>query len=159
MKKYELKIYPDPALRKIALPVNKIEHVTRHLIKSMTKIMYANKAIGLAASQVGVLKRVLIADIGDGLISMINPEILSEYGEEQMEEGCLSLPDTRINVDRKETIFVRYIDKNEKEKEREFQGLTARVIQHEVDHLNGMLIIDHAPLMDRIIRNTNNVLK
>jgi peptide deformylase len=159
LKKHELKFYPDPVLRKIASPVNRIIHATRYLLKSMSKIMYTNRAIGLAAPQVGVLKRVVIADIGEGLISMINPAILSGFGEEQMEEGCLSLPDRKVNVCRKETILVRYIDKNEKEKETELKGLTARVIQHEIDHLNGVLIIDHVPLVDKLIRNVNNVLK
>ncbi|OGU33177.1 MAG: peptide deformylase [Ignavibacteria bacterium GWA2_35_9] len=156
MKKYELKIYPDPVLRKIALPVNKIDHVTRHLLKNMSEIMYAHRAIGLAAPQVGALKRVVITDIGKGLILMINPEILTGFGEDQMEEGCLSLPDTTVNVRRKETLLVRYIDKYEKEKEREFKGLTARVIQHEIDHINGVLIIDHGRIIDRLLWNRSD---
>jgi len=112
--------------------------------------MYSRKGIGLAAPQVGTLERVIIADIGEGLISMINPEILTGYGEDYIDEGCLSLPDTVVNVKRKQSVFVRYLDKNEKEKESELDGLTARVIQHEIDHLNGVLIIDHAPLVDRL---------
>jgi len=67
-----------------------------------------------------------------------------------LEEGCLSLPETRVNVKRQESIFVRYLDKNEREKETEMDGLTARVIQHEIDHLNGVLIIDYAPVEERI---------
>ncbi len=158
MRKFELKFYPDPVLRKVASPVIKVNDATLHLIKSMSKIMHSNKGIGLAAPQVGTLERVIIADIGEELISMINPEILTGFGEDFLEEGCLSLPDTVVNVKREQSVFVRYIDKNEKEKETELQGLTARVIQHEVDHLNGVLIIDHAPLKDRLIQNANNVL-
>jgi peptide deformylase len=150
LKKYELKIYPDPVLRKISSPVLGINNIVRHLIKKMSKIMYSRKGIGLAAPQVGTLERVIIADIGEGLISMINPEILTGYGEDYIDEGCLSLPDTVVNVKRKQSVFVRYLDKNEKEKESELDGLTARVIQHEIDHLNGVLIIDHAPLVDRL---------
>lgn len=150
MKKYTLKIYPDSVLRETALNVDNITGSTQHLLKSMSNILYGYRAIGLAAPQVGILKRVLIADIGDGLITMINPEILSGFGNEKMEEGCLSLPDTRVDVNRKETLFVKYIDDDEKENEREFHGLTARVIQHEIDHLNGVLIIDHASLMDKL---------
>lgn len=90
---------------------------------------------------------------------MINPEIRTGFGEEQMEEGCLSLPDTTVNVNRNETLFVRYIDQNEKEKEREFKGLPARVIQHEVDHLNGVLIIDYGRILDRLLRNESNATK
>jgi len=112
--------------------------------------MYSHKGIGLAASQVGTLERVIIADIGEGLISMINPEILTGFGEDYMEEGCLSLPDTVVNVKRQQSVFVRYLDKNEKEKESELDGLKARVIQHEIDHLNGVLIIDYAALSERL---------
>ena len=143
MKKYELKIYPDPVLRKISSPVLGINNIVRHLIKKMSKIMYSRKGIGLAAPQVGTLERVIIADIGEGLISMVNPEILTGFGEDYMDEGCLSLPDMVVNVKRQQSIFVRYLDKNEREKESELDGLTARVIQHEVDHLNGVLIIDY----------------
>lgn len=121
--------------------------------------MYSHQGIGLAAPQVGILKKVVIVDIGEGLISMINPEILTGLGEDFMEEGCLSLPDTGINIKRKQSIFVRYIDRNEKEKECELNGLTARVIQHEIDHLNGVLIIDYAPLVDRSKLNVKNRLK
>lgn len=157
MKKYELKIYPDPVLRKISSPVLGINNILRHLIKKMSKIMYSRKGIGLAAPQVGTLERVIIADIGEGLISMINPEILAGFGEDYMDEGCLSLPDTVVNVKRQQSIFVRYFDKNEREKESELDGLTARVIQHEIDHLNGVLIIDHAPIVDQL--NVKSQLK
>jgi len=150
LKKYELKFYPDPVLRKISSPVGKVDNTIRHLIKKMSKIMYTKKGIGLAAPQVGSLDCVIIADIGEGLISMINPEILTGFGEDYLEEGCLSLPETRVNVKRQQSIFVRYLDKNEREKESELDGLTARVIQHEIDHLNGVLIIDYAPVEERI---------
>ena len=143
MKKYKLKIYPDPALRKISSSVLGINNIIRHLIKKMAKIMYSRKGIGLAAPQVGTLERVIIADIGEGLISMVNPEILTGFGEDYLDEGCLSLPDMVVNVKRQQSIFVRYLDKNEREKESELDGLTARIIQHEVDHLNGVLIIDY----------------
>ena len=159
MKKYEFKFYPDPFLRKIALPITGINHAIRHLINSMSKIMYNNRGIGLAAPQVGILKRVVIADIGEGLISMINPEILTGFGEDFLEEGCLSLPDTAVNVGRTGAVFVRYIDENEKEQESEFEGLTARVIQHEIDHLNGVLIIDHGPIINRLPLNEKNATK
>jgi len=119
-------------------------------------MMYGRKGIGLAAPQVGTLERVIIADIGEGLISMINPEILTGFGEDNMEEGCLSLPDTVVNIKRKQSILFRYIDKSENEKESELNGLTARVIQHEIDHLNGVLIIDYAPLTKILNQNIKN---
>jgi len=159
LKKYELKFYPDPVLRKISSPVGKVDNTIRHLIKKMSKIMYSRKGIGLAAPQVGTLDRVIIADIGEGLISMINPEILTGFGEDYLEEGCLSLPETTVNVKRQQSVFVRYLDKNEKEKETEIVGLTARVVQHEIDHLNGVLIIDYAPISDRLKLNVINELK
>jgi len=98
LKKYELKFYPDPVLRNFALPVAGINKVIRHLISVMSIIVYSNQGIGLAAPQVGILKRVVIADIGERLISIINPEILTEFGEDFMEEGCLSISDTVVNV-------------------------------------------------------------
>jgi len=150
MKKYELKIYPDPVLRKICLPVTEVSNTIIHMIKKMSKIMYSRKGIGLAAPQVGSLDCVIIADIGEGLISMINPEILTGFGEDYLEEGCLSLPETVVNVKRQQSIFVRYLDTNEREKESEIDGLTARVIQQEIDHLNGVLIIDYAPILERL---------
>ena len=143
MKKYELKIYPNPVLRKIASPVNKVNDSILHMIKKMSRIMYSHKGIGLAAPQVGALNRIIIADVGEGLISMINPEILTGFGEDFMDEGCLSVPETVVNIKRQQSVLVRYLDRNEKEKETELNGLAARVIQHEIDHLNGVLIIDY----------------
>lgn len=159
MKKYTLRIYPDIVLRDKASIVKNINEATLNLIKSMSDIMYDNRAVGLAAPQIGVLKRIVVVDIGEELITMINPEILSGFGKEELEEGCLSLPHTNVNVNRKVNLFVRYIDKNEKEIESEFKDLTARVIQHEIDHLNGVLIIDHAQVTDRLILNLDNKLK
>jgi len=156
LKKYELKIYPDPVLRKTAQPVTEINRTTNRLIKSMSKIMYNNKGIGLAALQVGILVRVVIADIGGGLISMINPEILAGLGEDYFEEGCLSVPDSIVNIKRRKSIFVRYINIKEGEKKCYFTGLMARVIQHEIDHLNGVLIIDYARLHSRLKLNIRN---
>ena len=90
---------------------------------------------------------------------MINPEILTGFGEDFLEEGCLSLPETTVNVKRQQSVFVRYLDKDENEKESELNGLTARVIQHEIDHLNGVLIIDYAPLSERLKVNLISELK
>ncbi|MFO7445576.1 MAG: peptide deformylase [Ignavibacteriaceae bacterium] len=150
MKKYTLKIYPDSVLRETSRPVTEINGNTWRLLKGMCGIMYTHKGIGLAAPQVGVLQRVIIADIGNGLISMINPEILTGFGEDFLEEGCLSLPEIFVSIKRNQSILVRYTDIHEKEKEQELTGLTARVIQHEVDHLNGILITDYQSLAERL---------
>jgi peptide deformylase len=119
------------------------------LMEGMAEIMYAYQGIGLAAPQVGILQRVIIGDIGEGLISLANPEIIDESGEDILEEGCLSLPDIQVTVQRKQSIFVRGIDASGREIERELNGLMARVIQHEIDHLNGVLIIDYASMVEK----------
>ncbi|MEJ2615006.1 MAG: peptide deformylase [Ignavibacteriaceae bacterium] len=148
MKKYSLKIYPDLVLREVASPVKHVSGQTCRLIKRMSKIMYSYKGIGLAAPQVGISERVIIADTGDRLITMINPEILTGFGEDYLKEGCLSVPETFVTIKRIQSIVVRYINKNENEQECELKGITARIIQHEIDHLNGVLIIDHTPLTE-----------
>lgn len=152
MKLYQLKTYPHSVLRKVAEPVIVFNSLVNRLIKSMFKIMYSNNAVGMAATQVGELKRIIIVDIGKGPIIMANPEIITGYSKEYMEEGCLSLSGNVVYVARKKSILVKYLDKNEEMIKSEFNGLTARVIQHEIDHLNGVLIIDHAPpLMNKLL--------
>lgn len=148
-KPLQLKIYPDSVLREKSLPVKDVDEAVRDLMKGMAEIMYAYQGIGLAAPQVGVLQRVIIADIGEGLISLANPEIIDQTGEDLLEEGCLSLPEIQVTVQRKQSIFVRGIDATGKEIARDLDGLTARVIQHEIDHLNGVLIIDYASLIEK----------
>jgi len=145
----ELKIYPDSVLREKSLPVKDFNEAVRDLMEGMAGIMYAYQGIGLAAPQVGILQRVIIGDIGEGLISLANPEIIAETGEDLLDEGCLSLPDIQVTVQRRQSIFVRGIDATGKEIERELSGLMARVIQHEIDHLNGVLIIDYASLIEK----------
>ncbi len=148
-KPLQLKIYPDSVLREKSLPVKDFDETVRDLMEGMAEIMYAYQGIGLAAPQVGILQRVIIGDIGEGLISLANPEIIAETGEDLLDEGCLSLPDIQVTVQRRQSIFVRGIDATGKEIERELSGLMARVIQHEIDHLNGVLIIDYASLIEK----------
>lgn len=105
--------------------------------------MRSCNGIGLAAPQVGILKRYFVADIGDGPVKMINPEVLKTYGHNQMEEGCLSLPDVQIFVKRADGIKVHGYTENGEEREWNVEGLLARVMLHEIDHLNGKLIIDY----------------
>ena len=149
MSKYQLVLYPDEALRKKAHPVAQIDGQLNDLISAMAAIMYRYNGIGLAAPQVGYLHRVILADVGDGLLTLINPEILQSEGADYKEEGCLSLPEIKVGVRRKETILVRGIDRHGKEKELQLTGLKARVIQHEIDHLNGKLIIDYATTVEK----------
>lgn len=148
---HNIKLYPDSVLREKALPVDDMGGDISELIDGMAEIMYSYQGIGLAAPQVGVLKRVIIADIGDGLLSMVNPEILEKGDEDRLEEGCLSLPNIQVEIERKKMISVRGISQEGKEITLELNGLMARVIQHEIDHLNGILIIDYVPLAEKFL--------
>jgi len=149
MPKYNLVLYPDDVLRRQAQTVADVTGDVNELITAMTHIMYRYNGIGLAAPQVGYLQRIIIADTGEGLLALVNPQILQSEGQAWKEEGCLSLPKIQVPVKRKETILVRGIDARGREVERELSGLTARVVQHEIDHLNGTLIIDYASVADR----------
>ena len=145
----DIRIYPDPILRGKSLPLEIIDSKAKEMIDEMIRIMYAYKGIGLAAPQIGILFRVIVVDTEQGAIPMINPEILESEGEDTAEEGCLSVPEIRVNIIRGSKILVRGIDLEEKEIELEVSGLLARVFQHEIDHLEGKLIIDSLPGLKR----------
>ncbi len=149
MEILQVKVYPAPVLRERAEEVKNIGADTKSLVENMTETMYTYKGIGLAAPQVGISQRVITFDVGEGLVSLINPFILEEEGEEVFEEGCLSLPGIRTDVKRAKKILVRGVDLDGKERELEVGGLLARVILHEVDHLNGTLIIDRVSTIRR----------
>lgn len=145
-------IYTDGALilRKKAHPVKHISDEIIQLILDMFETMRKANGIGLAANQVGILQRVIVIDISEmeGMeqykpLTLINPEITEKKGECEMEEGCLSIPEIRDKVIRPETITLQYRDSNFHNVELKAEGLLARVIQHEIDHLNGVLFIDH----------------
>ena len=145
----QLRYYGDPVLRKRAAPVQEITYEEVKLAEDMLNTLYFTEVgIGLAATQVGVLKRFLIVDIREeeedetGLFMLFNPEILNSEGEDIVEEGCLSIPDLREDVKRPEKIVVKAIDLQNQSVEFEADGLLARVLQHEIDHLNGTLFID-----------------
>ena len=138
-----VRIYPDPILIKKAAPVQNIDEKIKTVVDRMAEVMYANKGIGLAAPQIGVLTQIIVVDTGEGLRALINPEIVEGEGESLMEEGCLSLPNIQVPVKRMEKIFIRAWDENGKELRLELTGFPGRVYQHEIDHLNGILIIHH----------------
>ncbi len=145
----QLRYYGDPILRKRAEVVQEITDTERLLADDMLETLYATYGIGLAATQVGILKRLLIVDIDedeDGQefepLMLFNPEILSTEGESVAEEGCLSIPDLSADVRRPEQITVKAMNINSEDVEIDADGLLARVIQHEIDHLNGVLFID-----------------
>jgi peptide deformylase len=150
-KKYPLKIYPDAILREKALPVENLTAEINELLENMASVMYEGGGVGLAAPQVGVLQCIIMGDIGEGLLSLINPQIIQQNGQDSLEEGCLSLPGIQVEINRHQTILVRGIDSKGKECELELTGLMARVVQHEIDHLNGILIIDYTSIVERFL--------
>jgi peptide deformylase len=138
---------PDPVLREHAKPVPKITPNIHKLLDDMADTMYEAQGVGLAAPQVGILKRVIVMDCGEeygGLIELINPEIIKKEGEQFGPEGCLSIPGLQGDVRRAQKCTVKGWDRNGQEIEIEGEELLARCIQHEVDHLNGVLFLDVA---------------
>ena len=144
-----VRIYPDPILIKKAAPIENIDGEIKAVIDKMAKAMYAHKGIGLAAPQVGISRRIVVVDIGEGLRALINPEIVEGEGESILEEGCLSLPDIGVTVVRKQKVLVRGWDMDGKEVKAEISDFLGRVYQHEIDHLNGILIIHHLSRLKR----------
>lgn len=132
----------DPILRKKSREITKIDDRIKTLISDMAETMYENEGVGLAAPQVGVLRRVVVIDVGEGLLELINPEIIEKKGESIDVEGCLSIPGRAGKVKRPEYVKVKYLDINGKEQFVEGEGLLARALCHEIDHLNGVLFID-----------------
>ena len=145
----EIRVYGDPVLRKKAHPVREVSSETKRLIKDMVETMHENRGVGLAANQIGVDEQVMIVDTGKGLLALINPRIVNSSGEKSAEEGCLSLPDIRVGVRRAEKIGVRGLNEEGKEINIETEGFLSRAIQHEMDHLNGILITDRISLARR----------
>ncbi len=146
MKKAILKIRTlgDPCLRRPSAALEGVGVSERMLIRAMTETMYEEEGVGLAAPQVGINKQIIVVDDGKGLIAMVNPKIIQAEGKAAMEEGCLSVPNGCVKVERAETIRVRFLDDQGESKELECSGLLARAVQHEMDHLQGKMIVDYA---------------
>lgn len=142
--------YGSPVLRKVALPVADIDGDLHRFVHSMADIMYRSQGIGLAAPQVGDSRQIVVMDAGKGLITLFNPQITNRHGRIVEEEGCLSLPEIIVPVKRAEAVRVKGLTPDGKEAVLEAEGLLARIIQHEIDHLQGALIIDHASLIKRL---------
>jgi peptide deformylase len=144
--------FPDPRLRKPAVPVDAIDDEVRRLIDDMFETMYAAPGIGLAANQVNIQKRIIIIDVSEQKnqpLVLINPALLECDGEEEMEEGCLSVPGFQELVRRAERVRVSALDRNGEPFEIETGGLLAVCIQHEIDHLNGKLFVDYLSSLKR----------
>ena len=146
MAKLKILEFPDPRLRTKAKPVEAVDDALRSLIDDMFDTMYDAPGIGLAATQVDVHERLLVADVSndkDNPWVLINPVIVEQDGVEVTEEGCLSVPGYYEEVQRAEHIKVRYLDRDGREVESEFEGLLAVCVQHEMDHLDGKLFVDY----------------
>jgi len=138
--------YPDARLHKVASPVTVFDEGLRKLVADMAETMYAAPGIGLAATQVDVHKQVIVVDVSerrDSLVVLVNPEILEANGQSDIEEGCLSVPGIYELVARAERVKVRAYDQNGNPFTLEAQGLLAVCIQHEMDHLEGKVFIEH----------------
>ncbi len=158
---------PDPVLRKKAIPVEQVDEALRRLADDMLATMYDAPGIGLAAPQVGISRRLVVLDAaGDEEakqpLVLINPEILKLGPEKRVyEEGCLSIPDVKVEIERPSTLTVRFLDRDGKRQELAAEGLLATAIQHEVDHLDGRLIIDFLSRLKRdiIVRRFRKQIK
>jgi len=154
----QIRIYPDPVLKKVATPVTEFDETLRQLAHDMAETMYAAPGVGLAAPQVGVSKRMTVIDCSARdesaqLLVMVNPEIVEEEGECFEEEGCLSVPEYYAKVQRSAVVKVRFQDLDAQTKMIEAGGLTAVACQHEIDHLDGILFVDHlSPLKRSMFR-------
>jgi len=150
--------YPDPVLKKVATPVTVFDERLRRLAADMAETMYAAPGVGLAAPQVGVSERLVVIDCsprdeGPGLLTVINPEILAAEEDICEEEGCLSVPGYYAKVPRKSRVKVKFQDLDGQQRMIEADGLWAVAFQHEIDHLDGVLFVDHlSPLKKGMFR-------
>jgi peptide deformylase len=155
MAKLPIVLAPDPVLKAKAKPIAAVDDSIRRLMDDMLETMYAAPGIGLAANQVGVLKRVLVLDVAreddpPQPMGMANPEVV--WASEEMSvynEGCLSLPEHYADITRPKEVRVRYLDRDGKKQEIAADGLLATCIQHEIDHLDGVLFVDHLSALKR----------
>lgn len=144
--------FPDPKLRTRAAPVNTVDDTIRTLVDDMFETMYEAPGIGLAATQVDVHKRVIVIDVSEEKnqpLVFINPELIEKHGNEEMDEGCLSVPGIYEAVQRADRVKVRALDRNGEFFELEADGLLAVCIQHEMDHLEGKLFVDYLSSLKR----------
>ncbi|MGF7185709.1 peptide deformylase [Desulfitispora alkaliphila] len=139
----------DPLLREKSVKVNKINSSITKLLDNMADTMYDAEGVGLAAPQIGVSKRVIVVDVGEGLIELINPEIIKTDGQQNGIEGCLSVPGVQGEVVRPDTVEVEGVDRNGKKINIMGSGLLARALLHEIDHLNGVLFVDKADKINK----------
>ncbi len=150
MPEFKLRKFPDPILRKEASCITKVSDSERESLSKMAEAMYLNNGVGLAAQQVGIAKQLAVIDVGNGLVKLINPLIIKKEGLEIEEEGCLSVPEAIVKVRRAKRVVVSFLNENGEACQITAEGLLARTIQHEIDHLSGRLIIDYLNPIKRL---------
>ncbi|HZC18646.1 MAG TPA: peptide deformylase [Rubrobacteraceae bacterium] len=140
---YEIRTFGDPVLKSRATPVKEFNGSLERLAEDMRRIMRENEGVGLAANQIGLLKRIFVASLEDQEYAIVNPVVEERSEETEKEtEGCLSLPEVRVEVERPRSVIITGEDLQGEPVRIEAEGLLARVFQHEIDHLNGILILD-----------------
>jgi peptide deformylase len=144
MAVYKIVELGDPVLRQKSSPVPEVNDSIKKLLDNLADTLYAAKGVGLAAPQIGVAKRVIVVDCGEGMWEVVNPEIISMQGQEVAVEGCLSIPGVAGEVERAAQVIVKGWDRNGREIQITADGMGARALQHETDHLDGILFIDKA---------------
>jgi peptide deformylase len=149
MSLLNLHLLGSPVLRQHSLVVDAVDDDVRRLIGDMFETMDAAKGLGLAANQVGVARRVAVVDVEDDRFVMVNPRILETEGRAVAEEGCLSIPGIYADLPRSERVIIEALDAEGNSYRKEAAGLKARAIQHEIDHLDGILFLDHLSLIKR----------
>jgi len=146
----KIRLYGDPVLKTRALDIVKIGQDEKKLFEDMAQTMYSAKGVGLAATQVGVSKQMLVVDVGEGLLKLANPKIVNASCRKIGEEGCLSFPDISVKISRPEKIVVEALNHEGRAVKIEAEGLSARALQHEMDHLAGIVIIDRIGLRQKL---------
>ncbi|MFH1823948.1 MAG: peptide deformylase [Candidatus Firestonebacteria bacterium] len=161
----EMRTYGDPFLRKKTIPLERINSQVKEIVHSMIETMRISKGVGLAANQVGFLEKICVIDTSKGekkedLLVLVNPEIINKSGKIKLEEGCLSFPEITEEIERASKVKIKALNLEGKEIQVIGENLLARVLQHEIDHLNGVLFIDYLHFVRKLaIQKKLNELK
>ena len=146
MAKLDVLLHPDPRLRNVAAPVAAVDDAVRRLIDDLLRTMYSARGIGLAAVQVGVARRIVVADVSperSSPVALVNPRVTERHGEAEFEEGCLSVPGVFETVSRSARVRVEGLDREGAAVTMDAEGVLAACLQHEIDHLDGRLFVDY----------------
>ncbi|OIO79438.1 MAG: peptide deformylase [Candidatus Omnitrophica bacterium CG1_02_43_210] len=151
MPTLKIRVYPDPILKKKTSFVAGITDDEKKLFEDMAKTMYVAGGVGLAANQVGVSKQIMVLDVGRGLLKLANPKILKASCKKSGEEGCLSFPEISVKIERPEKVVIEAMNHEGAKVKIEADGLFARALQHEMDHLAGVVIIDKIGIRQKLL--------